>query len=124
MSPTMLALILVAVTMSACAQLALKLGMKGPGVTAGLAEGGMTAAISVALNPWVLLGLSIYGLSVVLWLWVLSKVELSVAYPFVGVSFLITMAFGAWLLHEEITFGRLIGTVLIAIGCVLVARSA
>ncbi len=124
MSPTMLALILVTVTMSACAQLALKLGMKGPGTTAGLAEGGLTAALSVALNPWIILGLSIYGLSVVLWLWVLSKVELSVAYPFVGVSFLITMAFGAWLLHEEITVGRLIGTVLIAIGCVLVARSA
>jgi drug/metabolite transporter (DMT)-like permease len=124
MSLTMLALILVTVTMSACAQLALKLGMKGPGITAGLAEGGLTAALSVALNPWIILGLSIYGLSVVLWLWVLSKVELSVAYPFVGVSFLITMAFGAWLLHEEITVGRLIGTVLIAIGCVLVARSA
>ena len=124
MSLTMLALILVTVTMSACAQLALKLGMKGPGITAGLAEGGLTAALSVALNPWIILGLSIYGLSVVLWLWVLSKVELSVAYPFVGVSFLITMAFGAWLLYEEITVGRLIGTVLIAIGCVLVARSA
>jgi drug/metabolite transporter (DMT)-like permease len=124
MSLTMLALILVTVTMSACAQMALKLGMKGPGITAGLAEGGLTAALSVALNPWIILGLSIYGLSVVLWLWVLSKVELSVAYPFVGVSFLITMAFGAWLLHEEITVGRLIGTVLIAIGCVLVARSA
>ncbi len=124
MSLTMLALILVTVTMSACAQLALKLGMKGPGITAGLAEGGLTAALSVALNPWIILGLSIYGLSVVLWLWVLSKVELSVAYPFVGVSFLITMGFGAWLLHEEITVGRLIGTVLIAIGCVLVARSA
>jgi drug/metabolite transporter (DMT)-like permease len=124
MTLSMLALILIAVTMSACAQLALKLGMKGPSVTAGIAEGGIAAILSVAFNPWIILGLGIYGLGVMLWLWVLSKVELSVAYPFVGVSFLVTMAFGAWLLHEEITPGRLAGTVLIAVGCVLVARSA
>ena len=35
-----------------------------------------------------------------MWLWVLSKVDLSVAYPFVGISFLKTMGFGAFLLNE------------------------
>ena len=52
MTLSMLALILIAVTMSACAQLALKLGMKGPSVTAGIAGGAAIAAIlSVAFKP-------------------------------------------------------------------------
>ena len=58
------------------------------------------------------------------WLWVLSKVDLSVAYPFVGLSFLVTMAFGAFLLEESVTPSRIAGTLLIAVGCILVGRSA
>lgn len=124
MSLSILALILFTVTLSACAQLALKLGVKAPGVADGMAAGGAGALLSIALSPWIWLGLAIYGASVLLWLWVLSKVDLSVAYPFVGVSFLVTMAFGAWLLQEQVTPGRIAGTALIAVGCVLVARSA
>ncbi|WP_321395918.1 EamA family transporter [Emcibacter sp.] len=76
------------------------------------------------MSPLIWVGLLIYGLSVALWLWVLAKVDLSVAYPFVGVSFLITMAFGAFLLDENVTLPRMIGTLLIASGCVLVGKSA
>jgi drug/metabolite transporter (DMT)-like permease len=72
----------------------------------------------------IVIALGIYGLSMVLWIWVLSKVDLSVAYPFVGVSFILTMAFGYFLLGENVTSTRLLGTVLIAVGCALVANSA
>ncbi|WP_088343296.1 MULTISPECIES: EamA family transporter [Rhodomicrobium] len=124
MSPTLLALILATVTASACAQLALKLGMSSPGVKAAMQEGGAAAMLlAVAGSPLVWIGLMIYGLSVVVWLWVLSKVDLSLAYPFVGVSFIMVMLFGVFLLNEQVTPLRLVGTVLIAVGCVLVARS-
>lgn len=55
--------------------------------------------------------------------WILSKVDLSLAYPFVGVSFIVVMLFGAFLLNETITPLRMIGTILIAAGCIFVARS-
>jgi len=124
MSPLILALILITVTMSACAQLALKLGMSSPVIAAAIERGGTDAVLAVATAPLVWAGLGIYGLSVALWLWVLSRVDLSVAYPFVGVSFLVTMAFGAYLLDESVTPLRIAGTVMIAVGCVLVGRSA
>lgn len=120
----LLAVILATVTLSACAQLALKLGVGAVSSASRASAGGMTALGAVVTSPMVWLGLAIYGISVVAWLWVLSKTDLSVAYPFVGLSFLVTLTFGAVFLHETVTPLRLTGTVLIAIGCVLVARSA
>ena len=82
------------------------------------------ALFAALTSPLIMGGLFIYGLSVAMWIWVLSKVELSIAYPFVGISFLITMAFGAFLLDENVTPLRIAGTVLIASGCLLVSRTA
>lgn len=124
MSYLVLGLILLTVTLSACAQLALKMGVTSPGMMAAMQSGLVNSVIAAISSPLIWLGLIIYVLSVSLWLWVLSKVDLSVAYPFVGVSFLVTMAFGAFLLNEHVTPGRILGTLLIACGCVLVGRSA
>jgi len=124
MTLSLLLLLLVTVAFSACGQLALKLGVMNPAVEAARGEGVWRFLASVAAAPGVWVGLAIYAGSVGLWLWVLSRTDLSVAYPFVGVSFVITMLFGALLLHEPVTFGRVAGTLLIAAGCVLVARSA
>jgi drug/metabolite transporter (DMT)-like permease len=123
MSLLTLAVLLTTVTASACAQLALKLGMTSPGVVAALPQGGRGILIAVASSPLVWTGLTIYGLSVAVWLWILTKVDLSLAYPFVGVSFIVVMLFGAFLLNEAVTPLRMAGTILIAMGCVLVARS-
>jgi multidrug transporter EmrE-like cation transporter len=79
---------------------------------------------SAALSPPIWGGLALYGLSVALWIRVLSKLDLSVAYPFVGLGFLMTMAFGAIFLAENVSLTRIMGTALVAVGCILVARSA
>lgn len=123
MSVVTLSLILATVTASACAQLALKLGMSSPAVAAA-AQGGVKALfLAVASSPLVWTGLTIYGTSIAVWLWVLSKVDLSLAYPFVGVSFIVVMLFGVFLLQETVGPLRIIGTFLITAGCILVARS-
>jgi len=88
-----------------------------------LPQGGKSILLAVASSPLVWTGLTIYGLSVAVWLWILSKVDLSLAYPFVGVSFIVVMLFGVFLLNETVTPLRMIGTLLIAVGCVMVARS-
>ena len=124
MSYLVLCLILLTVTLSACAQLALKLGVSKPQMINAMQIGIPDALVAAMTSPLIWLGLVIYGLSVAMWLWVLSKVDLSVAYPFVGVSFLVTMAFGILLLNENVTPMRIAGTLLIAVGCILVGRSA
>ena len=123
MSYLVLSLILLTVTLSAFAQLVLKLGVAKPQMADALQSGVIDAMLTAAISPLIWLGLIIYGLSVAMWLWVLSKVDLSVAYPFVGISFLVTMAFGAFLLNESVTPMRIVGTILIASGSILVGKS-
>lgn len=124
MTLIMLVLILFTVTLSACGQLALKLAMGNPAMVTAIEKGGAGILFVALTSPMLWLGIAIYGFSVLLWLWVLAKVDLSVAYPFVGLSFLITMAFGVMLLNESVTPLRMLGTILIALGCILVGKSA
>ena len=115
-------LILTSVSLSALAQLALKMG-------ASAAPEARAAGIGSELggllqSPMVIVGLGLYGVGALLWLFVLGRAPLSLAYPFVGMGFILTMLAGAFWLNESVSFARVAGTLLIATGCVLVARSA
>lgn len=115
-------LIIASVSLSAIAQVALKIGTS---TAAGGRASGIGGEISsIIQSPMVIVGLGLYGFGAVLWLFVLGRVPLSLAYPFVGIGFILTMAAGAFYLHESISVPRVVGTLLIALGCVLVARSS
>ena len=118
-----IALILVSVTLSTVAQLLLKTGMSSPAVQAALASGpaGLLAAL---LNPWVLGGLGLYGLGALLWLLVLARADLSYAYPFVGLGFVLTLLFSVLVLGEVASLPRVLGTALVVAGVVLISRTA
>lgn len=115
-------LILASVTLSAVAQLSLKVGTSAVGTARASGAGG--ELLHLFLSPMVLLGLALYGFGAILWLFVLGRAPLSLAYPFVGIGFILTMLAGALVLHEQVSVTRVAGTLLIATGCVLVARSA
>jgi drug/metabolite transporter (DMT)-like permease len=115
-------LIAVSVTLSALAQIAFKHGMSARAVQEAMSIGGTAVLAVAAVNVFVWLGLILYGLSVVLWLGVLARVDVGQAYPFVGLAFLLTMAFGVAFLGESWNAYRIAGTVLIIAGVALVAR--
>jgi drug/metabolite transporter (DMT)-like permease len=121
MRGTILVLALTSICMSAVAQVLFKLGMSAPVVK----DAGSGAAMvrAVALSPGVLGGLGLYGLGTVLWLGVLSRVELSQAYPFVGLSFVLTAIFGAVLFNDALSSQRIAGIAAIVLGVWLVGRS-
>ncbi len=114
-------LILASVGLSALAQMLLKMGV---GRVARAAAGGAgDALLAYAGSPFVIGGLALYGVGAVLWLFVLARLPLTAAYPFVGLGFIMTMLIGVFALQEQVSATRVVGTVLIALGCVLVARS-
>lgn len=123
MTHALLSLILTSVALSAVAQLVLKIGMSSDATRLALQSGGMNAVVSVASNPYIWLGLGVYGLGTVLWLGVLSKIDVSQAYPFVGLGFLLTMLFGLAFLGEQVSIQRIAGTLLVIAGVYLVAGS-
>lgn len=120
MSLRLFLLILASVALSALAQLALKTGTAAAARSRGV--GG--ELVSLVQSPFVIAGLALYALGAVLWLFVLARAPLSLAYPFVGLGFIFTMLAGALVLGEQVTPVRIAGTLLIAAGCGLVARSA
>lgn len=71
---------------------------------------------------WSLLGaLLLYGVATVLWLLVLSRVPLSVAFPFYGLAFLLVPLLAAWLLHEPLRWSVWVGGALILCGITVAA---
>lgn len=113
------------VLLSVAAQFALKAGMTAAvarGSAAGDAGGWLSHAATVLSQPGVLMGLTLYVVSVLFWLSVLSRWDVSKAYPLVGLGFVITVGVG-YVLGESVTATRVTGVVLIALGVALVART-
>lgn len=116
-------LILGSVAMATSAQFLLKVGMSHAAVRSAV-EGRHWANLvqQLAVNPWVVTGLTLYVLGAAVWLLVLAKVELSFAYPFVGLGFVVTMLVGWCFLNDAMNVQRVVGTLMITAGVVLVAR--
>jgi len=116
-----LLLIFISVLLSASGQCFLKMGAvrQSPIINIRLCP----SFILALLNPYVMIGLVLYLLSALFWIKALGLVDLSLAYPFIAVGIIITMVFSAFFLGEKITAMRIAGTLVIALGLVLVARS-
>lgn len=123
MTSSVFALVLVSVLLSSLAQIVLKAGMSNSSVLQALAGGlSWATAANIATQPLVIAGLAVYFASAVVWLLVLARLEVSLAYPFVGLGFVVTMIAG-WLVHgDSLTLGRVAGTLLVAAGVVVMAR--
>jgi drug/metabolite transporter (DMT)-like permease len=111
------------VALSVAAQFSLKAGITGEEVKAILAQPlNLRAAVIVLTDKYVLGGFLLYGLGAIVWLAVLSKWDVSKAYPLVGLGFILTVIVGA-LLGEQVTVIRVIGVAMITVGVWLVASS-
>jgi multidrug transporter EmrE-like cation transporter len=122
MSVKVLLLLLASVFLSSIAQIVLKTGLSEPHVTTALDGGSRAdAAMAVFFNLWIIVGLAVYFLAAVVWLFALARIEVSMAYPFVGVGFIMTMVLGKFLMGDAVTATRLFGTVLISVGVIFVS---
>lgn len=123
MNILLIPLILFSVLLSSVAQIVLKTGMsKAEVLNAINLNLGFPIIQAIATNYWVLGGLLLYFSSAVVWLFVLAKVDVSLAYPFVGVGFIFTMLFGYFIFGEALTVSKVTGTALIVIGVVFLTR--
>lgn len=119
-----LGLIVVSVAFAVAGQLTLKAAMTEIG-RIGSAE--VTNAADTigraAKEPRLWLGLVLFGISAVFWLVVLSRVPLSVAYPFVGMSYVLVVLLSRFVLHEDVPPSRWLGVLVVAAGIVIIGLS-
>jgi len=114
------ALIFTSVSLSALGQTAFKVGV-GQSTTSPDASVWIKTAAMV-FSPMVMLGLALYGVGTVFWLFALRQLDLSLAYPFVAMSFVMVAGSGMLLLGEPFQPSRVIGLVLIVVGLLIMAR--
>jgi drug/metabolite transporter (DMT)-like permease len=121
MSILSFALLLPAVIAAACAQLMLKYGMQEATKRAHHAGGSLVFA--AAASPWVLGGLAVFAVSAVVWLGVLSRVPLSVAYPFNALGYIVILSASIVILHERASLLTWAGSLLVVSGLIIVVLS-
>lgn len=119
-----LAVIILSVGLSATAQILFKAGMVSAAVRQAIAAGDPAAIfLSVAGSLNILVGLICFGLSLVMWLFVLSRVPLSTAYPFVALGIAVTVVGGAIMFGEVLSIQKVSGVALIMLGIFTVASA-
>jgi multidrug transporter EmrE-like cation transporter len=123
LSLTAFILVLTGVLLNAIAQLALKASVRHGGEIALEVSNALPAAMQLAAQPWLWLGLVCYGISVVVWLLALSRVEVSIAYPMLSIGYVVNaLAAWAWL-GESMNLTKVTGIGIIIIGVYVLARA-
>lgn len=78
---------------------------------------------SLLVTPWVWTAILCTFLAGVAWMLALTRFELTYAFPFTGVSFVLILLAGAFMFGEHISPARIAGTSLVVLGLVVVVRS-
>lgn len=122
MGVAQIGLVLSAVLLNTFAQILLKAGTNSLQVLF-LPEKGVFFSIFRALfNPFITGGLVLYVLSFGVWVVVLSKLEVGIAYPLLSLGYLVGLIL-AWLFFGELlTFNKLVGVLFLMIGTYFITR--
>lgn len=75
------------------------------------------------LNPWIMSSIFATLLAGVSWMLAMSRFEISYAYPWISLNFLLMLFFGVALFDESFSLGKIFGTVLIVAGIAVLTRS-
>lgn len=117
-------LIIISVALGALGQILMKNGMAkiGPLKNSNFLNG-VLYFVKAIFSPLVFLGLFSYGISMIIWLWVLSKFDLSYARPFVSLGYIFIILYSLFVLKENIQITRWVGLLFILVGIFFVAKS-
>jgi len=74
------------------------------------------------LNPWILSGMASAFLAMLCWLSAMTKFELSYAYPFMSLAFVLVLVLSAVLFQERVTIAKVLGVTLIMVGIIVASR--
>lgn len=78
---------------------------------------------SMLMTPWVWVAILCTFLAGVAWMLALTRFELTYAFPFTGVSFVLILFAGAFMFGEHVSLARIAGTLLVVLGLIVVVRS-
>ena len=115
--------ILFTVLTNAAAQLMLKYGMMQLGPLSFAGVNPVLKILQIVFSPWVFFGLCTFVISMASHLYVLSKVDLSFAYPFLSLAYVLVAVFAYFVFREDLNALRIAGIAFICVGTILIAQS-
>lgn len=78
--------------------------------------------ISLLLDPAIFSGFATAFLASLAWMAAMTKFELSHAYPFMSLNFVVVLILSGWLLNEPVSLQKILGMGLIVLGTMVAAR--
>ncbi|MES2025369.1 MAG: EamA family transporter [Pseudomonadota bacterium] len=109
------------VCLTALAQVLLKMGMSSSAIQQAMASD-MRSIFWLALSsPLIWGGMLCFGASAGLWLLVLGKLEVSMAYPLISLGVVLTTVAGIFILGESVSIYKVLGVALIITGVLILS---
>jgi multidrug transporter EmrE-like cation transporter len=78
--------------------------------------------VQLLLNPWVISGVAATFLAGVSWMMTMTKFQLSYAFPFVSLNYVLVLLAGVLLFGEALTTAKVVGLTAILVGIFIIAR--
>ena len=116
-------LILATVLLNATSQILMKTGMTQVGKFEFSGASFRQMTVGAATNIFIICGLVTMVISMVTHLMSLSRFDVSFAFPFLSIAYVLVLLYGYWAMGENVNALRVAGVSLVVAGTVLIARS-
>lgn len=83
---------------------------------------GITNLLKFAFTPYILIGLIMYGIATIIWLYLLKTAEFSLIYPLQSLAYIVGVIIACIIFNESVSTIRWIGIAIIFLGVFLVAK--
>ena len=103
-------------------QLVVKWQVARAGALPGALSGKIPFLIHLVLNPWIMSAMVAGFFALLCWLAAMTKFELSYAYPFMSLAFVLVLILSVVFLHEAVTVPKVLGVVLVMAGIIVASR--
>ncbi|MCY7316786.1 MAG: EamA family transporter [Rubrivivax sp.] len=115
--------ILLTLAFTVYGQLVLKwqMGSAGPLPAGGAAKLGFL--LQQFMNPWIFSGFVSAFVASLAWMAAMTRFELNYAYPFMSLAFVMVMVLGVLFLGEGVNLRKVIGTLMVMAGLIVIARA-
>lgn len=77
---------------------------------------------ALLIKPWVASGIIATFLAGISWMLAMTRFEISYAYPFVSLNYVIVLVASIFLFNESFSLPKIVGTVLVMVGIVVISK--
>ena len=75
--------------------------------------------LQLLINPWVISGFVAAFLASIAWMAAMTKFQLSYAYPFMSLNFVLVLGLSVWLFQEPVSVAKVAGIALVMLGIIV-----